>query len=114
VIWRFTGSRVHSEGAERRAQCGVALSFWLLVPYVAADSVLGRAKHRLAAQLGSAATTGEGTQSLLCAASAVAVLLGLAVNAALGWWWLDACAGLAVAAAAIKEGRDVRRGHDCC
>ena len=118
VIWRFTGSRVHSEGAERRAQRGVALSFWLLAPYVAADSVhgllaghrpgsstagialtalslivmpvLGRAKHRLVAQLGSAATAGEGTQSLLCAASAAAVLLGLAVNAALGWWWLDA------------------------
>ena len=36
-------------------------------------------------------------------------LLGLAVNAWLGWWWLDACAGLAVAAVAVKEGRDAWR-----
>ncbi|MGH3183404.1 MAG: hypothetical protein ACRDOE_16090 [Streptosporangiaceae bacterium] len=142
VIWRFTGSRIYSGGAEHRAQRGVALSFWLLAPYVAADSVrsllaghrpgsstagiavtalslivmpvLGRAKHRLAGQLGSAATAGEGTQNLLCAASAAAVLLGLAVNAALGWWWLDACAGLAVAAAAVREGRGAWRGSDCC
>ena len=38
---------------------------------------LGRAKRRLAARLGSAATAGEGTQNLLCAALAGAVLLGL-------------------------------------
>ena len=40
--------------------------------------------------------------------------LGLAVNAWLGWWWLDACAGLAVAAVAIKEGRGAWRGSSCC
>lgn len=142
VIWRFTGARVHSEGAERRARRGVAVSFWLLAPYVAADSAhgllaghrpgaspagivvtalsvvvmppLGRAKRRLAARLGSAATAGEGTQNLLCAALAAAVLLGLAVNAALGWWWVDGCAGLAVAAVAVKEGHDAWRGSSCC
>jgi divalent metal cation (Fe/Co/Zn/Cd) transporter len=36
VIWRFTGSRTLSETAERRAQRGVAVSFWLLAPYIAA------------------------------------------------------------------------------
>src|SRR3954447_20883000 len=39
VIWRFTGSRTLSETAERRAQKLVAVSFWLLVPYVVAESV---------------------------------------------------------------------------
>ena len=32
VIWRFSGTRTLSETAERRAQRGVAISFWLLVP----------------------------------------------------------------------------------
>ena len=39
VVWRFTGSRTRSETAERRAQRGVAVSFWLLAPYIAAASL---------------------------------------------------------------------------
>ena len=35
VVWRFTGSRTLSEHAERRAQRGVAISFWLIAPYIA-------------------------------------------------------------------------------
>ena len=77
---------------------------------VAGMPLLGRAKHRLAARLGSAATAGEGTQNLLCAVLAAAVLLGLAADAAFGWWWLDGCAGLAVAAVAIRQGRGAWRG----
>lgn len=102
--WNPTGHRPGSSTA------GIVLTALSLIVM----PVLGRAKRRLAARLGSAATAGEGTQNLLCAASAVAVLPRLAVNAALGWWWLDACAGLAVAAIDVKEGRDARRGSDCC
>jgi hypothetical protein len=36
----------------------------------------GTAKKRLGVRLGSAATSGEGTQNLLCAYLAVAVLVG--------------------------------------
>src|SRR3989442_9781524 len=39
VIWRFTGARTLSETAESRAQKAVAISFWLLAPYVAVESV---------------------------------------------------------------------------
>ena len=143
VVWRFTGSRTLSQTAERRAQRLVAVSFWLLAPYVAAASVhdlvtghhpeataagmaltavallvmplLGRAKHKLAGRLGSAATAGEGTQNYLCAAQAAAVLLALAVTAA--WpaaWWLDPAIGLGIAAVAVREGIQSWRGDDCC
>ena len=143
VIWRFTGTRTMSEAAERRAQRAVAVSFWLLAPYIAAQSawdlagghhagasvigiiltaaalvlmpLLGHAKHKLAARLGSAATAGEGTQNYLCAAQAAAVLFGLAVAAA--WpagWAADPVAGLAIAAAAAWEGMHSWRGDDCC
>lgn len=142
VIWRFTGSRTHSETSEATAQKAVAVSFWLLAPYVAIESArqlitaehpqtsalgiavtatslaimpaLAIAKHRLGARLNSGATTGEGTQNLLCAYLASAVLAGLAANAWLGWWWLDPLIGLAVAAVAIREGRLAWRGEDCC
>src|SRR5437764_2452083 len=39
VIWRFTGSRTLSETAEGRAVKAVAISFWLLAPYIAVESV---------------------------------------------------------------------------
>jgi hypothetical protein len=142
VVWRFSGSRMLSEGAERRAQRGVALSFWLTAPYIAAESVhhllgehhadtsvigivltaaslllmptLGRAKHLLAARLGSAATAGEGTQNYLCGVQAAAVLIGLALNAS--WpdgWWFDPLIGLGIAVAAIWQGVKAWRGQDC-
>lgn len=143
VIWRFTGTRTLSETAERRAQRGVALSFWLLAPYIVAESVrdlatshhpevtvigmaltavallemplLGRTKHKLAARLSSAATAGEGTQNYLCAAQAAAVLAGLAITAA--WpadWWTDPVIGLGIAAVSVREGTESWRGEDCC
>jgi divalent metal cation (Fe/Co/Zn/Cd) transporter len=143
VIWRFTGSRTLSETAERRAQRLVAVSFWLLAPYITiqatrdlaghhhasttmlgialtASSVLvmpalGLAKHRLGARLGSGATTGEGTQNLICASQAAAVLAGLAVTAA--WpagWPLDPVIALGIAGWSIWEGAQAWRGATCC
>ena len=44
VIWRFTGTRLTGATAERRAQQLVAVSFWLLAPYVAAEAILGLAR----------------------------------------------------------------------
>lgn len=142
VIWRFTGSRTLSEVAERRAQQAVAVSFFLLAPYLGVESLrdlfgghevassvlglvvtatslvvmplLGRAKQRLGARLGSEATAGEGIQNLMCAAQAGAVLIGLAVTATLGWSWLDPAIGLLLAGWAIYEGIEAWQGEDCC
>jgi divalent metal cation (Fe/Co/Zn/Cd) transporter len=142
IIWRFTGSRVMSQTAERRAQQLVALQFFLLAPYVAVESVralaggehadvsvlgmalavfslvtmplLGIAKQRIADQIGSAATKGEGRQNMLCAYLAGALLIGLAGNAIAGAWWLDPVVGLVIAAVAVKEGVDAWRGDGCC
>ncbi|MEZ5100741.1 MAG: cation transporter [Thermoleophilia bacterium] len=142
IVWRFTGTRLRSGHAEARAQKLVAVQFFLLAPYVAYEAIdrlatgdrpgtswlgigltassligmplLGRAKHRVARQLGSVATHGEGTQNLVCAYLAAAVLAGLLANAALGWWWLDPAAALAIAAIAVREGLQSWRGRGCC
>ena len=142
IVWRFTGSRLLSDAAETRAQRLVAVQFFILAPYVAFEAlhklvtaehpqtswlgiglvtssaigmpVLGTAKRRLADTLGSVATRGEGTQNLLCAYLAVAVLVGLLGNAFFGLWWLDPVAALVVAAVAVREGVQSWRGEGCC
>ena len=74
----------------------------------------GVAKQRVGEKLKSAATRSEGTQNLLCAYLAVAVLAGLGFNAALGWWWADPIAALVIAGVAVREGRESWRGEECC
>jgi divalent metal cation (Fe/Co/Zn/Cd) transporter len=142
IVWRFTGWRLLSHAAEERAQKLVAIQFFLLAPYVTHEAIdklvneekpetswigialvtssvigmpfLGIAKRRLADRLGSVATRGEGTQNLLCAYLAAAVLVGLLGNTLLGLWWLDPVAALIVAAIALREGIASWRGEGCC
>jgi divalent metal cation (Fe/Co/Zn/Cd) transporter len=141
VVWRFSGSRTLSTTSERRAQQLVALSFFLLAPYIEFEASrallvehhaettwlgvglsigtlsicpwLGRAKLRLGDRLGSAATSGEGRQNLLCAYLAVAVLVGLLASTLLGLWWLDPTVALCIAGLAVWEGRRSWRGEGC-
>ena len=141
VVWRFSGSRTLSEDSEGRAQKLVAISFFLLAPYVAVESLrtlvvehhaetsvvgivlttgtllicpgLGVAKQRIGDRLGSAATKGEGKQNLLCAGLAVGVLVGLLANTTLGIWWVDPAVGLVIAVACVYAGRQTWRGEGC-
>jgi divalent metal cation (Fe/Co/Zn/Cd) transporter len=76
--------------------------------------LLGIAKQRLADQIGSAATKGEGRQNMLCGYLAAALLLGLLGNALMGAWWLDPIVGLLIAAVAVREGLEAWRGEGCC
>lgn len=48
--------------------------------------------------------------TLVDAALAGAVLAGLVLNAAAGWWWADPVAGLVVAAYAVREAVHLTRG----
>lgn len=142
IVWRFTGTRLHSDDAEHRAQRLVAIQFFLLAPYIAVQAIrdlagghhadaswvgivlaissivlmplLGVAKQRIGRRMGSVATQGEGAQNLLCAYMAAALLVGLAGNALFGLWWLDPVAALAIAGLAVREGVEAWRGESCC
>ena len=142
IVWRFTGARLHSHGAEERARRLVAIQFFLLAPYITVQAirdlaggahpdgswvgiglaissivvmpVLGVAKQRIGRRMGSVATQGEGAQNLLCAYMAAALLVGLAGNALFGLWWLDPAAALAIAGLAVREGLEAWRGESCC
>ena len=139
VLWRLASARAISE---RRAQQMIAVSFYLLSAYVALEAIvsldagkrpavswvgiglatltlatmpaLARAKARLAVELGSSATKSESRQTMLCAYLSVGLLVGLSLNALLGWWWADPVTALAIAAVAINEGRNAWRGEACC
>jgi divalent metal cation (Fe/Co/Zn/Cd) transporter len=142
IVWRFSRSRMFSAAAETRAQKLVAIQFFLLAPYVAVESLraliggehasetwvgialaassvvlmplLGLAKQRIADEIGSAATKGEGRQNMLCAYLAVALLVGLVGNVLVGAWWLDPAVGLLIAGVAVREGLEAWRGEGCC
>ena len=142
VLWLFTGSRLESERAERRAQQLIATSFYVLALYVTVESVrtlvggshpevswvgialaaftavtmplLAVAKRRVGNRLHSSATVKEASQTQLCAYLSVALLVGLLANAIFGWWWADPLAALFIAAVAVREGREAWRGEGCC
>jgi divalent metal cation (Fe/Co/Zn/Cd) transporter len=79
---------------------------------------LARAKKRLAPALGSRAVVSEARQTELCAWLSGVLLLGLAANAVLGWWWADPIAALAIAAVAGHEALETWRAESledtCC
>jgi divalent metal cation (Fe/Co/Zn/Cd) transporter len=142
VIWRFGVRRSLLDSAERRAQQLIAASFFVLAAYIAVEAIrtlagahqpevswvgiglaaftaptmplLAAAKRRVGVRLDSSATVSEGAQNLLCAYLSVALLVGLGLNAAFGWWWADPAAALLIAAVAAREGVESWRGDACC
>src|SRR5204862_122777 len=115
VVWLFTGRRLGSQEAERRAQQLIAASFFVLAAYVGAEAIrtlvaadhpetswlgvglaaftaptmplLALLKRRVGQQLNSSATVKEGAQNMVCAYLSIGLLAGLLLNALAGWWW---------------------------
>jgi divalent metal cation (Fe/Co/Zn/Cd) transporter len=142
VLWLFTGARLGSHTAERRAQQLVAVSFFVLAAYVGVESLrsllggnepdaswlgiglaaftaptmplLATWKRRVGRRLNSSAAVKEASQTQLCAYLSIALLIGLGANALFGLWWMDPAAALFIAAVAFKEGRESWRGDGCC
>lgn len=65
---------------------------------------LGAAKRVTGRRLDSEPLLAEAGMSLLDAALALGVLIGLVLNTLFGWWWADPLAALVVAAVATHEG----------
>jgi len=128
---------------ELRAQKQISGSLFVLAAYIAADAAhalwtqhrpefsavgvaltaisllimrhLAQAKRRVAVALGSPAMAADALQTTACWWLSLATLIGVGLNGALGWWWADPVAALAIAALVAKEGREAwHGGHDCC
>ncbi len=143
LLWRFRadGDPERRERAERTGHRLVGICFLLLAAYVAVESVralwmkaqperslpgiliaiaavavmplLGRAKRRVAAQLGSHALDADSRQADFCAYLSAILLAGLLVHAVLGWWWADPAAALVMVPIIAHEGMRGVRGQAC-
>lgn len=139
ILWQF--KHRFPKSRERRALRLQAWSFFALAAYVAFESVrtllggsqaapspigiglavaslvimpfLSWAQRRTGRALDSAAVVADSTQTLLCTYLSAVLLVGLVLNATLGWDWADPIAGLVIAAMAVKEGREAWRGEAC-
>jgi divalent metal cation (Fe/Co/Zn/Cd) transporter len=140
ILWQFRHRL--PESRERQALRLMAFSFFALAAYVAFESVrallfggepdaspvgiclavaslivmpfLSWAQRRTGKALGSNAVVADSTQTLLCTYLSAVLLVGLLLNATLGWGWADPIAGLVIAAVAVREGIEAWRGEGCC
>ncbi len=140
ILWQFRHRL--PESREQTALRLMAFSFFGLAAYVTFESVrslttgheaessavgivlaaaslaimpfLSWAQRRTGRALGSNAVVADSTQTLLCTYMSGVLLVGLVLNATLGWWWADPVAGLVIAVVAVKEGREAWRGEGCC
>lgn len=140
ILWQFRHTM--PESREQQALRLMAISFFALAAYVGLESVrallsgaepdpspvgigiaiasllvmpfLSWAQRRTGRALGSNAVVADSTQTLLCTYLSAVLLVGLVLNATLGWSWADPIAGLVIAVLAAKEGRDAWRGEGCC
>jgi divalent metal cation (Fe/Co/Zn/Cd) transporter len=140
LLWRLQEG-IEGERRERLALRLVGVSFLLLAAYVAWEAgrslwrrevpddsligillaavslavmpVLARAKRRVARRLGSSALEADSRQTDLCAVLSAILLGGLVLNWALGWWWADPAAALAMVPVIGAEGVRALRGERC-
>jgi len=140
VAWQF--SATDPERREKVALRVIAGSFFALAAYVTVEALrtlvngneperttvgivlvavsvvvmpfLSWAQRRAGRELGSASAVADSRQTLLCTYLSAGVLVGLVLNAALGWWWADPVVALGLAVVAVREGRDALHGQTCC
>jgi divalent metal cation (Fe/Co/Zn/Cd) transporter len=140
VAWQF--SATDPETREKAALRFIAMSFFALAAYVAADAVrsllgfgearpsligivlaaaslvimpvLSLAQRSTGRELGSRSAVADSKQTLLCTYLSAILLAGLVVNGLWGWSWADPIAALGIAAIAAREGLNAWRGDPCC
>jgi divalent metal cation (Fe/Co/Zn/Cd) transporter len=80
--------------------------------------LLAREKRRIAARIGSTALRGDAACSITCAYMAGALLAGLVLTAAFGWWWADSLAALGLLYWLVPKAREAlagaRAGRSSC
>ena len=137
VIWQFRGI---GEDRERLALRLISVSFFVLAAYVTFESgrdlivrdepsesmpgivlaalslvvmpLLAVAKRRTGEAMGSATLIADAAETMLCSLLSLILLVGLVLNATVGWWWADPLAALGIAFLAIREGLEAWRGED--
>jgi divalent metal cation (Fe/Co/Zn/Cd) transporter len=98
---------------QREAPEASPLGLAILVLSVIVMPLIARASRRVARALGSRALEADAAQTSLCAYLSVIALIGVGLNAALGWWWADPIAALSMVPIIAKEGLEGVLGESC-
>jgi divalent metal cation (Fe/Co/Zn/Cd) transporter len=129
VVWQLKGAR---ESREHRALRIIGIAFVLLALYIAVQSLavlvsgfrphhspvgiawlaatavvmfaLAYGKRVTGRALGNRVLETESRVTIIDGYLAVAVLAGLVLNAAAGWWWADPLAGFVIVFYGLREG----------
>jgi divalent metal cation (Fe/Co/Zn/Cd) transporter len=143
LLWRMSvdANEHERERNERMALRLVGVCFLALAVYVAVESIrdllrrdapehsvfgiliacvslivmpiLSRAKKRVGTELNSTAMHADAKQADFCVYLSAILLLGLALNAFLGWWWADPVAGLVMVPIIGHEGYRGLKAETC-
>ena len=131
VIWQLRGG---AHARMQTALRLIAISFFVLGAYVgfeavrdlvtadkAGESIIGIvlnvvalvvmipvaiAQRRTGRELGNQVLVAQSSETWLSNYLSVSLLLGLGLNATLGWWWADPVVALLIAAIAFASGRE--------
>jgi divalent metal cation (Fe/Co/Zn/Cd) transporter len=98
-----------SSGEPAPSPVGIALAMLSLVVM----PVLSWAQRRTGRALNSGSVVADSKQTLLCTYLSAVLLVGLLLNALVGWSWADPVAGLVIAAVAVWEGVEAWCGDAC-
>jgi divalent metal cation (Fe/Co/Zn/Cd) transporter len=107
ILYESASALIHQRTAEASIP-GIVLSVIAMVVM----PLLANAKRRVAAVLNSRALEADALQSMLCMYLSAILLGGLLLNAALGWWWADPVAALAMTPVIVREGIEAWREGD--
>jgi divalent metal cation (Fe/Co/Zn/Cd) transporter len=118
--------------AERKALYLVAATFFLLAAYIAFEAIgtlvsrvgpessivglvlsiisllvmptLAYGKQRTGREMGSEALQADAVETWVCSYLSLALLIGVGLNAAFGWWWADPVGALAMLPVILWKG----------
>src|SRR6516162_4328749 len=76
--------------------------------------VLARAKRRVADTINSRSLRADAMETLTCGYVSWILLVGLALNAATHWWWIDSAASLVIVPLLIREAFEAISGEQAC
>jgi len=135
VVWQLNGAR--GDGRERSALRIIAVAFALLAIYIAVQAIvilvtgahpghstrgviwlaltvaamlaLAAGKRSTGVQLGNLVLQTEARVTLIDALLAAAILIGVGLNASLGWWWSDPVSALIIVYYGARESRHAWR-----
>lgn len=109
VLVESGSSLLHRETADRSwFGIGIAVVAAVLMP------LLAKKKLTLADEIGSRALRADAMETFTCGFLSRVLLVGLVLNALLGWWWLDGAASLVLIPFLVKEAREAHSGECSC